>query len=75
MVRFFFCEGLALLHDRFGNRERAAEYADAVIHSLPTESFDPTFEWAGLVHVVRALALTDHEYVPVGMLFLSDHLI
>ena len=32
-----------------------------VVHTLPTESFDATFEWAGLVHVVRAMALADPQ--------------
>lgn len=34
-----------------------------VVFGLPTESFDPTFEWAGLVHLARGLALTDHRHV------------
>jgi len=53
--------GLCLLHDRFGNRVAAAHYCHEVAHTLPTETFDPTFEWAGLVHLVRPLALIDHD--------------
>ena len=53
--------GLCLLHDRFGNRKMAAQYAAKAVFGLPTESFDPTFEWAGMVHAARALAVTNHK--------------